>query len=120
MIVGSNHDGWPVRNELRHADPFERFCRHFCDLDFDVTTGVRFRSIEILLSLLIRFAAIVIPGPPVVAVVIFGVVLNALSMFGHGNVRLLDRLVGTCRPQLRGGHEILAIGIRCWQWEMRP
>ncbi|HID49796.1 MAG TPA: sterol desaturase family protein [Chromatiales bacterium] len=69
---------------------------HHADLDFDVTTGARFHTLEILLSLLIKFATIVVLGPPVVAVVIFEVLLNATAMFNHGNVRLprkLDRVL---------------------------
>jgi sterol desaturase/sphingolipid hydroxylase (fatty acid hydroxylase superfamily) len=61
---------------------------HHADLDFDVTTGARFHTIEIILSMLIKFAIIMLLGPPVVAVVIFEVVLNATAMFNHGNVRL--------------------------------
>lgn len=61
---------------------------HHADLDFDVTTGARFHPIEILLSMLIKFAVIVLLGPPLVAVVIFEVLLNAMSMFNHSNVRL--------------------------------
>ncbi len=61
---------------------------HHADLDYDVTTGSRFHPIEIILSMLIKFAAIVVLGPPVVAVVIFEVILNAMAMFNHGNVRL--------------------------------
>ena len=67
---------------------------HHTDLDFDVTTGARFHTIEIILSMLIKFATIAVLGPPVVAVVIFEVLLNATAMFNHGNVRLpkgLDR-----------------------------
>jgi len=69
---------------------------HHADLDFDVTTGARFHTIEIILSLLIKFATIVVLGPPVVAVVIFEIILNAMAMFNHGNVRLpvgLDRVL---------------------------
>jgi sterol desaturase/sphingolipid hydroxylase (fatty acid hydroxylase superfamily) len=69
---------------------------HHADLDFDVTTGSRFHTIEIIVSLLIKFATIVVLGPPVVAVVIFEVLLNATAMFNHGNVRLplaIDRLL---------------------------
>ena len=61
---------------------------HHADLDYDVTTGARFHPIEIILSMLIKFATIVFLGPPVVAVVIFEVVLNATAMFNHSNVRL--------------------------------
>ena len=61
---------------------------HHADLDFDVTTGARFHPIEILLSMLIKFATIIVLGPPVVAVVIFEIVLNATAMFNHSNIRL--------------------------------
>lgn len=69
---------------------------HHADQDFDVTTGARFHPLEILLSMLIKFAVVVVLGPPVVAVVIFEVLLNASSMFNHGNIRLplaLDRVL---------------------------
>jgi sterol desaturase/sphingolipid hydroxylase (fatty acid hydroxylase superfamily) len=68
---------------------------HHADLDYDFTTGARFHPIEILLSMLIKFAAIVVLGAPAVAVVIFEVLLNATAMFNHGNVRLpegVDRI----------------------------
>jgi sterol desaturase/sphingolipid hydroxylase (fatty acid hydroxylase superfamily) len=61
---------------------------HHADLDFDVTTGSRFHTFEIILSMLIKFATIIVLGPPVVAVVIFEVVLNATAMFNHSNVSL--------------------------------
>ncbi len=69
---------------------------HHADIDFDVTTGARFHPLEIILSMLIKFAAIMVLGPPVVAVVIFEVLLNATAMFNHSNVRLpgaLDRVL---------------------------
>lgn len=61
---------------------------HHADLDFDVTTGARFHPVEIVLSMLVKAAVILVLGPPVVAVVIFEVLLNATSMFNHGNVRM--------------------------------
>jgi sterol desaturase/sphingolipid hydroxylase (fatty acid hydroxylase superfamily) len=61
---------------------------HHADLDYDVTTGARFHPIEILLSMLIKFITILVLGPPVIAVVIFEVVLNMTAMFNHSNVRL--------------------------------
>lgn len=69
---------------------------HHADLDIDVTTGTRFHPIEIVLSMLIKAAVILVLGPPVVAVVIFEVLLNATSIFNHGNVRIppvLDRVL---------------------------
>lgn len=69
---------------------------HHADLDYDLTTGARFHPIEIFLSMGIKFATIFLLGPPVVAVVIFEVLLNATAMFNHGNVRLpqgVDRVL---------------------------
>lgn len=87
-----------LQHVLVHAVPaLWRLHRvHHADLDYDVTTGARFHPIEIILSMLIKFATIVVLGPPIIAVVIFEVVLNALAMFNHGNVRLplgLDRVL---------------------------
>ena len=65
---------------------------HHADPDFDVTTGSRFHPLEIMLSMLIKFATITLLGPPVVAVIVFEVLLNATAMFNHGNVRLSARL----------------------------
>ena len=69
---------------------------HHADLDFDVTTGARFHPVEILLSIAIKMAVIVLIGAPAVAVLIFEVLLNATSMFNHSNVALplgLDRVL---------------------------
>jgi sterol desaturase/sphingolipid hydroxylase (fatty acid hydroxylase superfamily) len=69
---------------------------HHSDLDFDVTTGLRFHTLEILLSAGIKMAAVVLLGAPALAVLIFEILLNATSMFSHGNLRLpkwLDRLL---------------------------
>jgi len=70
---------------------------HHADLDFDVTTGARFHPVEILLSMLIKFAVIVLLGPPLAAVVIFEVLLNAMAMFNHSNVQLPLVLDGVLR-----------------------
>ncbi len=69
---------------------------HHADLDYDVTTGSRFHPLELVFSMLVKFAIIVVLGVPVVAVVIFEVILNGMAMFNHGNVglpRLLDRVI---------------------------
>lgn len=67
---------------------------HHADLDYDLTTGLRFHPIEIILSMGIKLAAVVLLGPPTMAVLIFEVLLNGTAMFNHGNIRLplkLDR-----------------------------
>jgi len=69
---------------------------HHADIDFDVTTGLRFHPVEIVLSMVIKLAAVAVLGPPAVAVILFEVVLNATAIFNHGNVRLpatVDRVL---------------------------
>jgi len=61
---------------------------HHSDRDFDLTTGIRFHPIEIVLSILIKFAVVIALGAPPLAVLIFEILLNATSMFNHGNVRI--------------------------------
>lgn len=83
-----------LQHVMFHALPvlWRLHCVHHADLDFDVTTGARFHTIEIILSMFIKFATITVLGPPVVAVVIFEVLLNATAMFNHGNVYLPEKL----------------------------
>lgn len=69
---------------------------HHADLDYDLTTGARFHPVEIVLSMFIKAAVILVLGPPVMAVIIFEVLLNTTSMFNHGNVHMplvLDRVL---------------------------
>ena len=69
---------------------------HHADLDYDVTTGLRFHPIEIIISMLIKMSAVAVLGPPVGAVVAFEVILNGMAMFNHGNVGLpksFDRIL---------------------------
>jgi len=61
---------------------------HHADPDFDVTTGARFHPVEILLSMLVKLAAIAVIGAPAAAVLAFEVLLNACAMFNHGNVTI--------------------------------
>jgi sterol desaturase/sphingolipid hydroxylase (fatty acid hydroxylase superfamily) len=69
---------------------------HHADLEFDVTTGLRFHPIEIMLSMVLKLAVVIALGPPALAVLIFEVLLNATAMFNHSNIRLpalLDRFL---------------------------
>ena len=74
-----------------------RFHRvHHADLEFDVTTGLRFHPVEIVLSMMIKITAVVLLGAAALAVLIFEVLLNATAMWTHSNIRLplgLDRVV---------------------------
>lgn len=79
-----------LQHVLVHAVPvLWRLHRvHHADPDFDVTTGSRFHPLEIILSMLIKFAVIIVLGAPVLAVIIFEILLNATAMFNHSNIRL--------------------------------
>src|SRR3990172_9383193 len=87
-----------LQHVLFHAVPalWRLHRMHHADLEFDVTTGLRFHPIEILLSMIIKFTVVAALGAPALAVLIFEVLLNATSMFNHGNVRIptgLDRVL---------------------------
>ena len=87
-----------VQHVLFHAIPllWRLHMMHHADLDVDVTTGLRFHPIEIVLSMGIKISAVVLIGPPAAAVLIFEVLLNAISIFNHGNIRLplkIDRVL---------------------------
>ncbi len=73
---------------------------HHADPDFDTTTGIRFHPIEILLSMLIKFAAIVAIGAAPLAVLVFELMLNLSSLFNHGNVRIPAPFEGPVRALL--------------------
>ena len=67
---------------------------HHTDTEFDVTTALRFHPLEILVSMLIKAAVIILIGAPLLAVIAFEILLNSAAMFNHGNLRLpqwLDR-----------------------------
>lgn len=69
---------------------------HHVDLDFDATTGIRFHTVETLLSFVWKGVVITLLGPPLLAVMIFEILLNATALFNHSNARLplwLDRLL---------------------------
>ena len=61
---------------------------HHTDLDLDVTSGNRFHPLEIIISLGIKLAAILLTGAPALAVLAFEIILNATSMFNHGNITI--------------------------------
>lgn len=82
---------------------------HHADLDFDVTTGLRFHPVEILISMGIKLAAVAALGPPAVAVLLFEVLLNATALFNHANINLprpIDRVLRliVVTPDMHRGH----------------
>jgi len=87
-----------LQHVLFHAAPmlWRLHQVHHADRDIDVTTGLRFHPVEIVISMLIKITAVAALGVPVLAVIIFEIVLNAMAMFNHSNVRLpnmLDKII---------------------------
>jgi sterol desaturase/sphingolipid hydroxylase (fatty acid hydroxylase superfamily) len=105
-----------LQHVLFHAVPalWRLHRMHHADLEFDVTTGLRFHPIEILLSMLIKFAVVGALGAPALSVLLFEVLLNATAMFNHSNVRMplaVDRMLRwfVVTPDMhRVHHSILA------------
>ena len=103
---------------------------HHTDLDFDVTTGARFHPIEIILSMLIKLGVVAALGASALGVLIFEVLLNATSMFNHGNARIPTRLDRYLRwfvvtPDMHRVHHSIVVGetnsnfgfnLPWWDW----
>lgn len=87
-----------LQHVLHHAVPalWRLHMVHHADLDYDVTTGLRFHPLEIVVSMGIKLSVVAALGPPPPAVLIFEVALNATSMFNHSNIHIptaLDRFL---------------------------
>jgi sterol desaturase/sphingolipid hydroxylase (fatty acid hydroxylase superfamily) len=82
---------------FHHVPLFWRLHKvHHADPEIDSSTGIRFHPIEIILSMGIKLAAVSMLGVAPVAIILFEILLNATSLFNHGNVRLplsLDRIL---------------------------
>ncbi|GKT08363.1 sterol desaturase family protein [Desulforhabdus sp. TSK] len=79
-----------LQHVLHHAVPtlWRLHMVHHADLDYDVTTGLRFHPLEIVVSMGIKLSMVAALGPPPLAVLIFEVALNATSMFNHSNIHI--------------------------------
>lgn len=70
---------------------------HHTDLDYDVSTGIRFHPLSILLSTLTKLCLILAMGPSAIAVLASEVLLNATSMFNHSNIKIPPKLDAVLR-----------------------
>jgi len=88
-----------LQHVMFHAVPilWRLHMMHHADLDYDVTTGARFHPIEIVLSMVIKTAAIIVLGAPPLGVIIFEILLNGTAMFNHGNIWVPLGLDGVLR-----------------------
>ena len=76
---------WRI-HRMHHADPF-----------FDVSTAIRFHPVEILVSAFIKMAFILLLGAPIMAIVLFEMILSGMAMFNHGNVSITPSLESRLR-----------------------
>lgn len=70
---------------------------HHCDTSIDLSTGVRFHPLEILLSMLFKMAVAVALGALPEAIVVYELILTGMALFNHADIRLPDWL----EPRLR-------------------
>ena len=78
------------QHRLYHAVPllWRLHRMHHADTEFDVTTGIRFHPLSVLLSGFIKLGVVLAIGPAPMAVLIFEVLLNLTSLFNHSNLGL--------------------------------
>lgn len=83
-----------AQHVMHHAIPalWRLQMMHHADLDIDMTTGLRFHPIEIIISMAIKLSAVAALGAPPLAVLIFEVALNTTSMFNHSNIRVPEKV----------------------------
>lgn len=87
-----------LQHLMFHATPllWRLHLVHHTDMELDLTTGLRFHPLEILVSMLIKMTVIAALGPSVISVLIFEILLNGTAMFNHGNIALpvsVDRML---------------------------
>ena len=87
-----------LQHLLFHITPFlwPFHLVHHVDLDLDVTSGVRFHPVEIIVSMGIKLTAVIVLGASPLSVLVFEILLNATSMFNHSNIFIplgLDRII---------------------------
>ena len=70
---------------------------HHVDRDIDVTTGIRFHPIEVILSMFYKCGVILLLGPLPIAVIIYEIVLNGFALFNHANVKLTEKVDNVLR-----------------------
>lgn len=82
---------------------------HHADLDVDLTTGLRFHPVEILLSALYKAGIVLLLGADPLIVLIYEALLSGFALFTHANVampatwdRQLRRIF--CTPDMHRRH----------------
>jgi sterol desaturase/sphingolipid hydroxylase (fatty acid hydroxylase superfamily) len=96
---------------------------HHADLDFDVSTALRFHPIEIVGSMVYKIALVWAFGIHPIVVLVFEIVLNGTALFNHANFSIPARLervmrwFGTYVAQPKANPQTMAIGIERFRTE---
>ncbi len=79
-----------TQHRLMHRfDPLWRLHRmHHTDIALDASSGVRFHPLEILFSMGIKIAVVLLLGAGPAVVAVFEIVLSSFSLVTHANLRL--------------------------------
>jgi sterol desaturase/sphingolipid hydroxylase (fatty acid hydroxylase superfamily) len=79
-----------VQHRVMHRIPFLwRLHRvHHTDVALDVSSGVRFHPLEILLSMALKIGYVLFLGATPAVVLVFEIVLSSFSLFTHANLDL--------------------------------
>ena len=99
---------------------------HHADLDYDLTAGLRFHPVEIMLSMGLKISAICVLGPPIISVLLFEIILNGMAVFNHGNIKIPTRLDRFLRyfvvtPDMhRVHHSVIYTGCICFEAGSTP
>ena len=100
-----------LQHVMSHALPaFWRLHQvHHADLDVDLTTGIRFHPIEIIISMIYKAGLVAALGVDPWVVIAFEATLNGSAVFTHGNIALpekLDRALRyvVCTPDMHRVH----------------
>ena len=106
-----------LQHRLFHVVPFFwRFHKvHHADNDVDVTTGLRFHTVSMVLSMGVKMTAAVLLGASPPAVLVSETSLNLTAMFNHANIRLpvaVDRVLRwfVVTPDMHRVHHSAEIG----------
>ena len=72
-----------LQHVMFHAIPtlWRLHMMHHADLDYDLTTGLRFHPLEMILSMVIKISVVAALGPPAAAVLIFEIMLKSIKVY---------------------------------------
>jgi len=70
---------------------------HHADLDLDFTTAFRFHPLEMLYTITIRMLVVAALGAPILAAVVYEVVVDALGTLSHASLRIPTRVDAALR-----------------------